>query len=542
MFNLEAQIWPLQGLTGVDFENPTKRSNWFTSTLDDLGKFGPSTWTPINMAVAAYYKNKGDDDIAAAWGTRLIPQTALVKSISSYWGTPIELDPNVRLFQGEGLFDGGALDPYEEGRVSRALSAMQAEGNYTPEQLMEAARTHEGEAWNEAYQRAVNAKAGGQIMSSFFGVAWRPRTEDDIKTDQFYSDYSRMRALHDGGLMSDDDYKQGFNQLREQYPFMDLILLSRRAGIGREAAYAYNVISRIPPGMTKEIFGIVGIDPETAQAFYDSGGKFEGMSETEQARFMAAMTDAGAMLSIPKNTTRQEWTAAKSMYGTMQTELKKQYGEDISDKIGLYFGMDDKKAAKLFIDSHPEVADALDAQTAYIANNPQLIKYYGGIDTIERFYTAQMYDKLEKKYGDDITNIEATYFDIFDKADKKAYLAAHPQLKGYWDEKKALKEDNTRQVVRFGDNLPQAELQVTKFEPENPTQQKLQDFAQPAPKVSFEEWQGVIGNPMSELIQDYWYNDTALPKEVTKNLDYMASQYGYKDGDAMLKEILMSLQ
>lgn len=534
MFNLESAIWPLQGLTGVDFQNPQKRTNWFTATVDDLGKFGPSVWTPISMAIASYYAVKGETDISAAWGTRLIPQTALVKSISSYFGTPIELDPNVHLFQ-------GGLDPYEEGRVSRALAAMESEGTYTKEQLMEAARTHEGNIWDEAYQRATQARAPGQIMSSLFGVAFRPRTQDDIETDNFYADYARMRNLHESGYISDQDYAQGFNQLRERYPFMDIILLSRRAGMGREAAYAYNVISRIPPGMTKEIYEIIGIDPETAQKFYDSGGKLDGMSETEKVRFMAAMVDAGTILAIPKDSTRREWTASKNMYASMQAELRSEYGEDISDKISLYFGMDDREAAKLFIKTHPEVADALDAQTAYIANNQQLIKYYGGIDTLERYYTAQMYDKLEEKYGSEITNIEADYFDIFDKAEKKAYLREHPELKPYWDEKTALKQENVRQVVEFGQNLPNPEVTTTNVEPANPTQQELQDFSNPNPQISFEQWQQVIGQPMSELIQDYWYNGQDLPKEVTKNLGYMAEQYGYQDENEMLQAILISL-
>lgn len=542
MLNLEATIWPLNGITGVDFNDPEKRTNWFTSMVDDMGKFGPSVWTPISTAIGAYYAMNGEKEIAQKWATRLIPQTATIKAISSYWGTPIELDPNVRIFNGDGFFEGSPSDPYEESRISRALAAMESEGKYTKEQLIEAARTHKGEIWDEAYRRAVQARAPGQIMSTLFGVGFKARNEADIQTDQFYSDYARMRNLHENGTISDEQYKQGFNELREKYPFMDIILLSRRAGMGREAAYAYNVISRIPPGMSKEIYEIIGVDPETAQKFYDSGGKLETLSETERDRFMAAMVDAGAMLAIPNDTTRQQWTAAKNMYSEMNKALAEEYGEDIQDKISLYFGMDDRKKAKLFLEMNPEVSDALDDQTAYISNNPQLMKYYGGIDTLERYYTGKMYDQLEAKFGDNITDVESGYFNIYDKAERKAYLRANPQLKAYWDEKDKLKEYNLRQVVQFGNNLPEPKPELrSDAEPANPTQEELEKFAQPEQKMSFDQWQGVIGESASSLILDYYYSGEELPKALTSNLNYMADQYGYESGNDLLREILMSL-
>jgi len=67
-FNLEATLNPLNGLTGVDFEDPYKRINWWTSTIDDLNRFGPSIWTPINWAVAAASYAKGEKEAAQRWG------------------------------------------------------------------------------------------------------------------------------------------------------------------------------------------------------------------------------------------------------------------------------------------------------------------------------------------------------------------------------------------------------------------------------------------------------------------------------------------
>lgn len=532
LVNLESVINPMYGLTGTDFNNPQKRANWFTATIDDLGKFGPSVFAPISMAIAAYYSSKGQDEVSAAWGTRMFAQTATLKAVSSLFGTPIEVDPNVHLFQ-------QGLDPYEEDRISRALAAMSLEG-YDQQQLMEAARTHEGDLWNEAYRRANVERAPGQILSSLL-IGFRPRTEEDMQIEQFYEDYGRVRNMHDAGLMSDEDYKQSFNELREAYPFMDVILLSRRSGVGREEAYAYNVISRIPPGMTSEIYEKIGVDPRTAEKFFDSGGKTEGMSETEKEDFINAFINAGALLAIPSNATRREWIATKSMYSEMEKALQRDFGEDILDDISRFYRLETKDERDAFTENNPQVSEALDERQAYIVNNPQLMKFYGGIETLDRYYESKMYDELEKKFGSDIAKIEDAYYDEYDPAIRKSILRQHPELKQYWNEKSRLKEENLRKVVEFGAYLNEPDVEWTGNQPENPKQEDLLEFMQ-TPKITYQQWEGIIGQPMSELIQDYWYNGEELPPIVMSGLEYLATQNGFQNEDDMLREILLSLQ
>lgn len=544
MFNLENAIWPLQGITGVDFNDPEKRTNWFTATVDDLGKFGPSVWTPVSMAIASYYLIKGEKDIASKWGTRFAPQTATAKAISSYFGTPIELDPNVQLFSGEGLGDFQAADPYEEGRIARALSAMEAEG-YPEEQLIEAARTHSGPIWEEAYQRAVQQRAPGQLLSSMLGVAFRPRTEADIEIDNFYSDLHRMRELHDNGLLSDEQYKQGYDQLRERYSFMDTILLSRRAGIGREEGYAFNVMSRIPPGMSDEVLEAAGVDPETARKFYDSGGKTDGMTETEKQKFLASMVDVGSILAIPSTATRQQWAYARSQYGDMEKTLQLQFGEGILDKMGLYFGEEDKDKARLYLDSNPDVEQALQMKDFLVTQNPVLSQYYGGIDALERYYNSKMYDYLEEKYGSDLVDAARIYSDNSTTQEMKQEIRAQfPKLFDYWDEKAYLKDQNLRKLVEFGAKLPDApELEARGDLPENlsPDQQALLGLTQPPPQVSFDQWAGILGPDVTDQILDYWYNQRDLNSYAERELEYTARQYGM-DKDELLQQVLISLQ
>ena len=62
IFNVLQTISPMNGLVGVDFEQPKMRVDWWTNTLADLGKFGPSTWTPINILTALSLQKRGEDE------------------------------------------------------------------------------------------------------------------------------------------------------------------------------------------------------------------------------------------------------------------------------------------------------------------------------------------------------------------------------------------------------------------------------------------------------------------------------------------------
>jgi len=47
---------------------------------------------------------------------------------------------------------------------------------------------------------------------------------------------------------------------------------------------------------------------------------------------------------------------------------------------------------------------------------------------------------------------------------------------------------------------------------------------------------------MSYLIEDYWVNQNDLPSTVQSELDYLSRQYGYGNGEEMLRDILISMQ
>jgi hypothetical protein len=542
-FNLEANIWPLYGLTGTDFNDPQKRQNWLTSTIDDMGKFGPSLFSPIQWAVALAYRAQGEEELAQAWAGRVIPQTATIKAVSSYFGQPVELDPAVQLFSGKGIMDFGAMDKYERNRVGRALTAMVQSGELTQEQAVEIARTQEGPAWDEAVKRATQLRAPGQIASYFLGVGMKARTEEDRITDEFYQEYYRLQNLNEADLISPTDYQAGWDGLREKYPFMDALLLSRKAGPDRDRAYLYNVLGRIPPGQASEMYKLVGIDPKLAQKFYDSKGNMAGLSESERDRLMAAGVDLGAMLAIPQYATKQEWNAARTAYKGVQEQMKTTFGAEIQSQIDDYFGIADKDDRERFLAANPQVQEALNWQNEQVISNEAIYEYYGGLSALEKYHKGKVYDQLEQKFGADISEKFDTYYDmqITDPAGAKRFYRQHPELKAYNKEKSILMDQALRAIVEFGAKLPEAEPppQLTGNEPQSVGQQAIADYAtQSVPDFGF--WQSELPE-VSTILSAYWNEDEPIPSAVTRNLDYEARRFGYEDGEALLEAILISM-
>ncbi|MBW2559810.1 MAG: hypothetical protein JRE40_03020, partial [Deltaproteobacteria bacterium] len=244
-FNLEATLNPLHGLTGVDFNDPYRRATWYSSMIDDLNRFGPSTFTPFNFAAAFALMGQGEMEAASRLGGRLFPQTSSFKALFSAIDRGVDLGPlgsvpgtGVDLSESPllgllakdpavGFFSGG-LDPYERGRVGRAIGAMITESPEMEAELLEQARLQDGPLWDEAIARATNARAGGQLSSFLFGVGFKGRTQEDLEIDRFYGTLNRLFEMRPN--LSPDEFRGQMNQLRQAFPFMDGVLLARKAG------------------------------------------------------------------------------------------------------------------------------------------------------------------------------------------------------------------------------------------------------------------------------------------------------------------------
>lgn len=398
MLNLEASLNPLNGLTGVDFTDKNKivgspgslEYGW-TKTLDSIGKFGPSPWSPINMMTAAYLFNTGEKEAAARWAGRFLPQSMPIKAVGSLLGKNVEIDPFVYMFG-----DGSGTDPYESRRVGRALIGMSEAHTITREQAYEAARTKSGDVWDQALVQATRNRAWGTISAYSLGQGFKIRSQYEAEIDKFYEEYFKMWANAD--KFSPDEMSNYQKYIRDKYPFADLAILSGKSSAERDKAYTYSVLSRVAPGQSTEIMKALGVNPNLTDLFYQSKGDMSTWNPLDKENFMNAMVQIGTLVAIPQDTTAQQWQLVKSTYKQVDPMVTAKFGADILDQIETYyeFGYDTNEQRQ-FMEANPQVQQAMDYKDYLIANTPLLAPYYDGLTRLERYYKGQFRTEVTSK-------------------------------------------------------------------------------------------------------------------------------------------------
>jgi len=544
-FNLEATMNPLNGLTGVDFNDPYKRVDWWTSTLDSVGKYGPSIWTPWSTALALSLYAKGEEDFqkewedrtvtgeeykdaARRWAGRLIPQTAVFKSLTQGLKPGgIEADPFVHLFS-------GGMDPYEERRVQRALSALlQEDPTISEADLIDAGLNREGPLWEEAKTLAAKWRGSGQISSFIMGVGFKSRTQEDMQIDAFYRDYYALwgteRDKHP------DEFRSLMEGLRDKYPFMDTLLISRKGGLARDRAFAYNVMSRIPPGMSNGIAEAVGIPPELLSRFYDEKGHIEEWAETDKDRFLVGIADIAAMLEVPDTATREEWLEARLEYGKMIKSAEKDWGEDIMKKVDAYYSLkgDDQISrddADAFLIANPDVEEYLDWRAVYVMSKPLLDAYYGGLDTLTGFYKGRMYDQIDKELGDVGSKWREYWFldATDDKAARKYYKENKKTFERYKEIRDRWQKLIDQSITDMAGKLPEGIPPTLREDVEETYggQQLLGEIAVQIPDFTYAQWQEYLGESATNVLFASYHNEAQIPPEAYNFLESKAFALG----------------
>lgn len=566
--NLEATLNPLYGLTGTDYSDPAKRVDWATATLDDMGKFGPTVWAPIQMAMAAKLYHDGETDAASRWGSRLIPETAQIKAITAvtapffkqqggalanWFGHPLELDPAVQFFS-------GGIEATDRGRMGYSAAELIKSGQYTAEEVQQAFQQQSGEIWDKAYQMAVQSRTASSLSSYFLGVGFKPRSTNDVMVEDMYTKLNKLYAMSD--MMSGDQFKTAQEQLRAMYPdgLVDTVLLAKKGGDQRDSAYAYNVLGRMPPGEMSDVFKAIGISSQDVSKFYDSKGFTDPkvkFTSTEKSRFMDAIIDLGTMLKIPDSATRTEWNTARSLYSDNLEQIAAQVGmpyekdargkitgRGVWDEISHYYDLkdDDKQAADAFKQAHPEIQMALQLKGESIANSPTLSAYYGGIDNIEAYISGNTRQKLSDKYGADIYKAQTDYFNA---SNPKAFLAAHPELKRFWADKKVLDAQGEQMFMQLASKLPNAKPAQFQpgFTPQSGVQQTMYDALQPKNAVA--QWDEISQNMppwLQNEIAAHVQGGAQLSKRAQKEVDFLASSGNYYNSADYLRTVSVSLQ
>jgi hypothetical protein len=412
--NLEASLWPLYGLTGVDFNDPRKRVDWWSSTLDDLGKFGPTTHTVANMAMAWSLQNNGEQEAARRWMGGLGPIPNIVKS-----GL---LDMGVASRTGRGInnwLTPGGIDPYEERQALRQLAMMEEEGKISREEQaligkykanldeLETIRPELVDSWYEAVERAINEKRTGTYSSFFFGAGFKMRTKGQMELDKYDNDVFKL--INTKGMMSPEEYRRGWVDINAKYPYGEALAMGRRSGNESDEAFVYNAMSRIPPGQVDEVVRNLKLAPEFhdwMSEFYDSKG--DVLNEWDigtKNQFMGAITEISVRLSLPDSADALQFRVAKDNYSAMMNELEYRYGDDIHYKIGFWnrinysdeIGSGTKQTIKdSLIQEYPEIADAIQLKEYTIMSDPTLMPYYASVKMVEGYFEGLKWDEIHK--------------------------------------------------------------------------------------------------------------------------------------------------
>ncbi|GAF68120.1 unnamed protein product, partial [marine sediment metagenome] len=340
------------------------------------------------------------------------------------------------------------------------------------------------------------------------------RTESDAEIDMFYSEmFGLIRMKED---LEPEEYRQEWNDLERRYPFMDVLLLSKRAGLDRDEALAWSVLDRIPPAMTDEIAEMVGIDPGLIGLFHESNGNLEDMTEADRLQFLGAILEMAALLDVPDGATKAEWETARSMYREMRVEGEELFTEDIWERVDGWYAVydpEDTLAADDMMKRDPSIQQALDWQQRMIMSTPLMGAYYTSEERIRKFYKGQMYDAAEAIFGDDLWDHLAVQSALFDAGDDEAafqYRDDYPQLKGWSELRDQTLPDIELKVDRIGSILPEATEPVFR-------DKEKADLPDGPPVPSKEDW---INAQVLAYSTGQQQEDT--PKDVRKFIREMA--------------------
>ncbi len=476
-FNIESTLNPLNGITGVDYNDPRRQKDALPALVDSLGKFGPSVHTMWSYGIALYYALKGDPDTAEAWGGRLIPATKLIKDFTGMVGvkanpeSPVGLTKN-RIFTPMGVETDpivtlamGGVEGGDMKRAGRKLAEMVERGQITQEQAVDAAMNHSGTVWDTALDYAQNdpnmpfwtRRSTSGFFGGIFGTGFKGRSEGDILIDKAYADYNNLYALQPN--LSASGYRQEMLELFEKYPFLDTVILSRKKDSRREQAYAYNVLDRITPGRLSYYTDAYGLDSRLVDKFYEEKGRIDLWGKSDRERFMSFIRDAAAVMAIPPTSTQHDWNTVSVLSQQLNEALQQKYGTDILDLMGTYWDLGSSKdyvAQQVLLANNPQLEQAMEDKSQTLLTNPTLKKYYGGIEKLRSFLEYQKRSAAQEKFGTDIFDKVARYQTLKDmKAEGLAdYVDDNKDLQDYFDWNTDQENQIDQFVYDWGKNLP----------------------------------------------------------------------------------------
>jgi hypothetical protein len=308
-------------------------------------------------------------------------------------------------------------------------------------------------------------------------------------------------------------------------------------------------MTRIPPGKSSEIAKAAGIDPALMNKFFDTKGALDTWSASDRQKFMSGILNISAVLEIPSDMTRGEWTKAKNTYTGLTNEAKTRFGSDILDMADGYYQAKtvSSQAANNYLDQHPEVEQYMNWKSQRIMNSPILSAYYGGASMIENYYRSQQYADIEKKLGKEIFDTLDEYNTLKtygEPKEYKAYYAQHKaEIKKYYSLKDQWNILINQQVAQLSAHIPEGQDAGIRedIDTTNLGAQNLVGQLQEQPQPSYQDFQNQIPERLMNLVQDYFQNGDRLPSTAETQLGRLANEMGYGSTDDLLQAIGTSL-
>ena len=568
MVNLEALVSPAyQVLKAANpFIDRNKRDTLFARMLDNAGRVS-STHTLFSIGYGMTRYLQGDKAEGAAWMGRMIPQTKVFSALTSVaagvmgvdkWKRGIEIDPLVGL---RGAIEQGnpgayftALDTYEQKRLNVGYQTLVQQGKYTDEDVVDAIMSDDPNhpITVEAHGIAQSRKNLGDLASFAGGPAFQIRSKDEREIMRMDEE---MRILFSYSDQLDSDEKAQMHQImREKYPtYYNSVMLTRKSRDEREEAFVYNIMARIPPGQTKQIYEAVGLRYEDVQIFYDSKGEsLKDMPEADRVRFMAGITELSAVAAFPDQATSNEWKEAKNRMSNMRTQLKEHYGEEVLAQKAKYFELLRDPAgpqkAYDYLDAHPRASDLMSDETQWSMHDPLLNKYYTSFGKAKSMLNAEMFDRLEAMYPGIVTEQD----DYWKARSAGSSAKASDRLEEYWADKRAMEHIYDNTLVSYGRHIPEAgtidfpkrfdpsDLEKEDIEAMSSGEQVLAGMTLDRGGVpeqyqwTWEQWEEVMDPTLARLAQDWAFRGAELGSDARKNLAYMLEPMGIDVDEAMV--------
>lgn len=437
--NIEQTLNPLYGFINDFYDRDRGGAGRpLGELMQKAGDLGiGSVWMPLQGLYALSLANKGDQEGAQAWASYLGTPTRTFHYATALLGElgldvpagGIVLEP--WLWQG-GMFQGG--DKWERRRIGKALYDLHREGAISYEQMVDAAYSQQGDVWDQAMQRAAVQRAPGALAGYFLGQGFKTRHEYEIEIDRASGEWYALMEQREG--MTPEQYAAARDEFLTKYPWMPAIWMSKKGDAQRDTSMAWEALNRLPPGdQRRELLTAAKMDEELLNRFYSDGGDMSTWSQQDRDRFMASVLDLAATLGVPDAPTKAEWAEAKRRNQAIYAEAEQRWPgiQSTQDEYFRIQATQGEEAARVYLESHPELREYWTFKNKAITDDPLLFAYYGEPRDLERRAINELYDEAERRWPG-VRDIQDEYFRLKDSGgDYRAYLDQHPELREYWD-------------------------------------------------------------------------------------------------------------